>query len=79
MYFVLQNKRIQLENPEREVEQVLDAQIDEIVASHMRCCWAVAVKVWSLHQVVKRMALESSLVCFLGHYFLDGPRQPRAF
>ena len=23
---------------------MLDAQIDEIVASHMRCCWAVAVK-----------------------------------
>jgi len=38
------NPRIQLENPEREVEKVLDAQIDEIVASHMRCCWAVAAK-----------------------------------
>lgn len=38
------NSRIQLENPEREVEQILDAQIDEIVAAHMRCCWAVAVK-----------------------------------
>lgn len=38
------NPRIQLEHPEREVEKILDAQIDEIVASHMRCCWAVAAK-----------------------------------
>jgi len=38
------NPRIQLENPEREVEKVLEAQIDEIVAAHMRCCWAVAAK-----------------------------------
>lgn len=38
------NPRLQLENPEREVEQVLDRQIDEIVASHLRCCWAVANK-----------------------------------
>jgi len=38
------NPRIQLENPEREVEAVLEGQIDEIVAMHMRCCWAVANK-----------------------------------
>lgn len=36
--------RLQLENPEPSVEKVLGPQIDEIVASHLRCCWAVAVK-----------------------------------
>ena len=36
LYLSLQNPRLQLENPEREVEQVLDRQIDEIVASHLR-------------------------------------------
>ena len=41
---MLQNPRIQLEHPEREVEAVLEGQIDEIVAMHMRCCWAVANK-----------------------------------
>lgn len=34
--------QLQIENPEAEVERVLDSPIDELVAAHLRACWAVA-------------------------------------
>ncbi len=38
----VKNSRLQLENPESEVEEVLDSPIDELVALHLRAAWAVA-------------------------------------
>ncbi|XP_071084842.1 PCI domain-containing protein 2-like [Haliotis cracherodii] len=34
--------RCQLEHPESQVQRVLDPPFDEMVAAHVRCCWAVA-------------------------------------
>ncbi|XP_025080088.1 PCI domain-containing protein 2-like [Pomacea canaliculata] len=36
------NPRLQLERPEEPCEKVFDQPYDEIVAAHLRCCWAVA-------------------------------------
>ena len=33
---------IQLEFPESIVENALDSPLDELVAAHLRACWAVA-------------------------------------
>ncbi|KAK7484463.1 hypothetical protein BaRGS_00024348 [Batillaria attramentaria] len=35
------NPRLQLEKPEGPCQRVLDQPYDEIVAAHLRCCWAV--------------------------------------
>jgi len=36
--------QLQLENPDRQVSAVLQEPIDELVAAHLRACWAVAKK-----------------------------------
>ncbi len=36
--------QLQIENPEAEVERVLDNPIDELVAAHIRAIWATAKK-----------------------------------
>lgn len=36
------NPRLQLEKPESHVQRVFDQPYDELVAAHLRCCWAVA-------------------------------------
>ncbi|KAK3585965.1 hypothetical protein CHS0354_038509 [Potamilus streckersoni] len=35
------NTRLQLERPENSVQRVFEAPYDELVAAHLRCCWAV--------------------------------------
>ncbi|PSN41832.1 hypothetical protein C0J52_14506 [Blattella germanica] len=34
-------RKLQLENPESAVERVLEPPLDEIIAAHLRCVWAV--------------------------------------
>ena len=36
--------QLQLENPDRQVSAVLQEPIDELVAAHLRACWASAKK-----------------------------------
>ena len=36
--------QLQLENPDRQVSAVLQEPIDELVAAHLRACWASATK-----------------------------------
>lgn len=36
------NSRLQLESPESNVQHIFDTPCDELVAAHLRCCWAVA-------------------------------------
>ncbi|XP_062566068.1 myosin-VIIa-like [Saccostrea cucullata] len=35
------NPKLQLERPESAVQRVFDTPLDELVAAHIRCCWAV--------------------------------------
>ena len=36
--------QLQLESPEAEVERILEEPINELVAAHLRACWAVSKK-----------------------------------
>lgn len=36
------NPRLQIERPEPAVQRVFDSPVDELVAAHIRCCWAVS-------------------------------------
>ncbi|XP_022288159.2 myosin-VIIa-like [Crassostrea virginica] len=36
------NPRLQIERPEPSVQRVFDTPLDELVAAHIRCCWAVS-------------------------------------
>ena len=36
------NPKLQLEEPEAAVERVLDPPLDEMIAAHLRACWAWA-------------------------------------
>lgn len=38
----IQNPRLQVENPESQVQRVFDSPFDEMIAAHLRCCWAVS-------------------------------------
>ncbi|KAK7091025.1 PCI domain-containing protein 2-like [Littorina saxatilis] len=51
------NPRLQLEKPEGPCQRALDQPFDEIVAAHLRCCWAVAN-----HDFVEAYACQSIVV-----------------
>ncbi|CAE1304342.1 PCI domain-containing protein 2,PCI domain-containing protein 2 homolog [Acanthosepion pharaonis] len=36
------NRRLQLEKPEADCQNFFDPPFDELVAAHLKCCWAVA-------------------------------------
>ena len=57
------NPRLQLENPENEVESVLESPIDELVALHLRAAWAVSRKDYV--EAYKCQALEVQNFCKL--------------
>lgn len=38
----IQNPRLQIQNPESQVQRIFDTPYDELVAAHLRCCWAVS-------------------------------------
>ena len=42
------NPRLQIPDPEAQVERVLDPPLDEMVAAHLRACWA-----WSNSDMVE--------------------------
>ncbi|KAL8578368.1 PCI domain-containing protein 2 [Nucella lapillus] len=51
------NTRLQLEKPEGPCQRVLDQPYDEIIAAHLRCCWAVAN-----HNFIEAYACQSYVV-----------------
>ncbi|XP_021356339.1 PCI domain-containing protein 2-like [Mizuhopecten yessoensis] len=51
------NPRLQMEYPESTVQRVFDPPCDELIAAHLRCCWAV-----SNHDFIEAYGCQSVVV-----------------
>ncbi|XP_069104037.1 PCI domain-containing protein 2-like [Argopecten irradians] len=51
------NPRLQIEHPESAVQRVFDPPYDELIAAHLRCCWAV-----SNHDFIEAYGCQSVVV-----------------
>lgn len=59
----VKNPKLQLESPENIVENSLDSPLDELVAAHIRACWAVSRK--DFHEAYKCQSLCVQSFCKL--------------
>ena len=57
------NPKLHIENPEEDVDRELEPPIDELVAAHLRACWAVSKK--DFVEAYKCQALSVQNVCKL--------------